>query len=188
MLSKYEYCKVTEIDCITLYTHSQCRVPMQPKNHSTKWTMVMTALVAMLAVSTISLVIAPSTAEAARRGSYVYAKMITTTSNIEGIGAEDRVYFAWESSKPLRINVSDPVTGQVTLAEAGNVTVNNNSESKVVTIKATITKSGIAGLQVGNVVTYTSDLVAKTATFVNESTSQSASGEAIYANVGSTSR
>lgn len=161
---------------------------MQPKNYTAKRTMVMTALVAMLAVSTISFVMAPSTAEAARRSSYVYAKMIVTTSIIQGIDTEDRVYFAWETNKPLRINVSDPVTGQVTLAEAGNVTVNNNSESKVVTIKATIAKSGIAGLHIGDVVTYSSDLVAKTASFVNETTGQSASGEAIYANIGSTSR
>lgn len=156
-------------------------------NYSIKRSVAMTALVAMLAIGAVSLSMAPS-AEAAKRGSYVYAKMITTSSSIDGIDPEYRVYFAWETSKPLRINVADPVTGQVTLAKASNVTVNNNSESKIVTIRATITESGIAGLNVGDVVTYTADLVTKTATLVNETNGQSATGESIYANVSITSR
>jgi hypothetical protein len=137
---------------------------MGHKNQITKWTVVTAALAAILAISAISVAMAPSNAEAARKGSYVYAKMITTSSSIDGIDPEYRVYFAWETSKPLRINVSDPATGQVTLAKAGSVTVNNNSESKIVTIRATITESGIAGLNVGDVITYTADLGAKTAT------------------------
>jgi len=161
---------------------------MQPKNYAIKRAIVMTTLVAILAVSAISFVMAPSTAEAAKRSSFVYAKMITATSSMQGIDIEDRVYFAWESSKPLRINVADPVTGQITLAEAGSVTINNNIESKVMTIKPTITKSAISGLRVGDVVIYKSDLVTKTASFVNETTGQSANGEAIYANVSSSSR
>lgn len=144
--------------------------------------MVMSALVAMLAVGALSVAMAPSIAEAAKRGSYVYAKMIATSSGMEGVDAEDRVYFAWESRKPLRINVADPVTGQVDLAEGGNVAVTNN-DSKV-TIRATITKSSIEGLNVGDVVTYTADGATKTATFVDETTGQSVSGESVYANVG----
>lgn len=146
----------------------------------------MTALVAMLAVGAFSVAMAPSTAEAAKRGSYVYAKMIAGSSSIGGIYTEDRVYFAWESRKPLRINVADPVTGQVDLAEAGNVAVTNNGST--VTIHATITKSGIAGLSVGDVVTYTADSTKATANFDDETSGQSASGESIYANVGTSGR
>lgn len=156
-------------------------------SHSVKRSVAMTVLVAVVAIGAISLSMAPS-AEAAKRGSYVYAKMIAASSSIDGIDAEYRVYFAWESSKPLRINVADPATDQLTLAKANNVTVNNNSESKTVTIRATITDSGIAGLNVGDTFTYTADLVTKTATLVNETSGQSAIGESIYANVGTTSK
>lgn len=159
---------------------------MGHKSHITKWTVVTSALVAILAIGVLSVAMAPSIAEAARRGSYVYAKMITTSSSIDGIDPEYRVYFAWETNKPLRINVADPVTGQVTLAKASSVTV--NSGSQIVTIKATITESGVAGLNVGNVITYTADLGTKTATLANGATGQSATGESIYANVGTTSR
>lgn len=160
---------------------------MQPKNHDTKRTVVTTALIAMLAIGAISMVSAPSTAEAARKGSYVYSKMEVTSSSISGIIPENWVYFAWESNKPLRINVADRATGQVSLAKAGDVVVTRSSDSQV-TIQATITESGIAGLNVGDVVTYTANPLTYTATFVNESTSQSSSGQLIYANVGSTGK
>lgn len=42
------------------------------------------------------------------------------------------------------------------------------------------------GKKVGDVVTYTADLVTKTATFVDETSGQSVSGESIYANVATT--
>lgn len=156
------------------------------KNHTTRRTITMTALVAMLAIGVVFLAMTPSTAEAARKGSYVYSKMKVTSSSIDGIHPENRVYFAWESNKPLRINVADMTTGQVTLAQGSNVAV-TNSDSKV-TIRATITESGVVGLNVGDVVAYTADLVTSTATFVNETTGQSANGQLIYANVGSTGR
>lgn len=155
---------------------------MQSENNTIRQTMVMSALVAMLAIGAFSVAIEPSSAEAAKRSSQVYAKMIVTSSGMDGIDPENRVYFAWESNKPLRINVADPATGQVTLAEGSNVAVTNN-DSKV-TIRATITKSGIGGLNVGDVVTYTADGATKTATFVDETTGQSVSGESIYVNVG----
>lgn len=150
-------------------------------------TMAMTALIAIMAIGVLSVaIVTPSTAEAAKRGSYIYSKMNVLSSSISGVNAGNWAYFSWDSGKPLRINIADRATGQVILAEAGNV-VTTTSTSKV-TIHGTITQSGIAGLNVGDTVTYTADLVTYTATFANESTGQSASGQLIYANVGSTGR
>ncbi|MGH9879255.1 MAG: hypothetical protein ACRD5H_16615 [Nitrososphaerales archaeon] len=140
----------------------------------------MTALVSMFAIGMIFLGGIVPAAEAAKRSSYVYAKVVAESSSIDGIVAGDRIYLAWETNKPLRINVAD-ATDQVTTATAANVVVTKSDST--LTITATLADSSIAGLHVGDVLTCSFDLVTETASCVNETTGGSVSGHSVYVNV-----
>jgi len=165
---------------------------MRCKKHSSfafkRTTMVRGATAALVALFAIGMLFYATSApaEAAKRQqAYVYAKVMVTSSDIDGISAEDKLYFAWESGKPLRITVADG-TDQVTTAKLANAVVTNGDSQ--LTMSATVSDSSVAGLNTGDVLTCSFDLVAETASCVNGTTGGSVSGHSVYVNVGTSTR